>query len=68
MARSTTTPITGLVRAAEPIGDMPPRHVPRPSSLRVLYATELAAFRAEAETVLAGAVGGLPSNVFAEPR
>jgi len=30
VAQPTTTPFTGLVRAAEPIGDMPPRHIPRP--------------------------------------
>jgi len=34
VAKSTTTPFTGLVRAPEPIGDTPPRHVPRPTSLR----------------------------------
>ena len=31
MAQPTTTPFTGLVRAPEPIGDMPPRHIPRPT-------------------------------------
>jgi len=33
----TTTPFTGLVRAPESIGDMPPRHIPRPTSLRALH-------------------------------
>ena len=37
MAQPTTTPFTGLVRAPEPIGDMPPRHIPRPTSLRALH-------------------------------
>src|SRR5208337_3183207 len=30
VAQPTTTPFTGLVRAPEPVGDMPPRHIPRP--------------------------------------
>ena len=29
VAQPTTTPFTGLVRATEPIGGMPPRHIPR---------------------------------------
>jgi hypothetical protein len=37
VAQSTTTPFTGLVRAPEPIGDMPPRHIPRSTSLRALH-------------------------------
>ncbi|MGA8349193.1 MAG: hypothetical protein WB773_15500, partial [Isosphaeraceae bacterium] len=37
VAQSTTTPFTGLVRAREPIGDMPPRHIPRSTSLRALH-------------------------------
>jgi hypothetical protein len=37
VAQPTTTPFTGLVRAPEPIGDMPPRHIPRPTSLRALH-------------------------------
>ena len=37
MAQPTTTPFTGLVRAPEPIGDMPPRHILRPTSLRALH-------------------------------
>ena len=37
VAQPTTTPFTGLVRAREPIGDMPPRHIPRPTSLRALH-------------------------------
>ena len=37
MAQPTTTPFTGLVRAPEPIGDMPPRHIPRSTSLRALH-------------------------------
>ena len=37
VAQLTTTPFTGLVRAPEPIGDMPPRHIPRPTSLRALH-------------------------------
>ena len=37
MAQPTTTPFTGLVRAPEPIGDMPPRHIPRPTSRRALH-------------------------------
>src|SRR3954454_10211734 len=36
VARPTTTPFTGLVRAPGPIGDMPPRHIPRAPSLRAL--------------------------------
>jgi hypothetical protein len=36
VAQPTTTPSTGLVRAPELIGDMPPRHIPRPTSLRAL--------------------------------
>jgi hypothetical protein len=34
VARPTTTLFNGLFRAPEPIGDMPPRHIPRPTSLR----------------------------------
>ena len=37
VAQPTTTPFTGLVRAPEPVGDMPPRHIPRPTSLRALH-------------------------------
>jgi len=37
VAQPTTTPFTGLVRAPEPIGDMPPRHIPRSTSLRALH-------------------------------
>ena len=37
MAQPTTTPFTGLVRAPEPVGDMPPRHIPRRTSLRALH-------------------------------
>ena len=37
VAQPTTTPFTGLVRAPEPIGDMPPRHIPSPTSLRALH-------------------------------
>jgi len=37
VAQPTTTPFTGLVRAAEPIGDMPPRYIPRATSLRALH-------------------------------
>ena len=37
VAQPTTTPFTGFVRAPEPIGDMPPRHIPRPTSLRTLH-------------------------------
>ena len=33
VAQPTTTPFTGLVRAPEPVGDMPPRHIPRRTSL-----------------------------------
>ena len=36
MAQPTTT-FTGLVRAPESIGDMPPRHIPRSTSLRALH-------------------------------
>src|SRR5271157_1668247 len=36
VAQPTTTPFTGLVRAPEPIGDMPPRRIPRPTSLCAL--------------------------------
>jgi hypothetical protein len=36
VAQPTMTPLTRLVRAPEPIGDMPPRHIPRPTSLRAL--------------------------------
>ena len=37
VAQPTTTPFTGFVRAPAPIGDMPPRHIPRPTSLRALH-------------------------------
>jgi hypothetical protein len=37
VAQPTTTPFTGLVRAPVPIGDMPPCHIPRPTSLRALH-------------------------------
>src|SRR5271166_5835268 len=37
VAQPTTTPFTGLVCAPEPIGDMPPCHIPRPTSLRALH-------------------------------
>ena len=37
MAQPSTTPYTGLVRDREPIGDMPPRHIPRPTSLGALH-------------------------------
>jgi len=37
VAQPTTTRFTGLVRAPEPICDMPPRHIPRPTSLRALH-------------------------------
>jgi hypothetical protein len=37
-------------------------------SLSEQYAKELAAFRAEAEAVLAGPAGELPDDVFAPPR
>src|SRR4051794_35055533 len=37
VARPTTTPYTGLVRAPDPTGDMPPHHIPRPTSLRALH-------------------------------
>ena len=36
VAQPTTTPFTGLVRAPEPIGDTPPRHIPLSTSLRAL--------------------------------
>jgi len=36
VAQPTTAPFTGLVRAPEPIGDVPPRHIPSPTSLRAL--------------------------------
>ena len=39
----------------------------RATSLRDAQAKELAAFRAEAEAVLAGPVGELPDDVFARP-
>src|SRR5208337_4219924 len=37
VAQPTTTPFTGLVRAPKPVGDMPPRHISRPTSLRALH-------------------------------
>src|SRR5271165_3181054 len=37
VAQPTTAPFTGLVRAPEPVGDMPPRHIPRLTSLRALH-------------------------------
>ncbi len=36
MALPTTTASTGIVRAPEPSGDTPPRHIPVPTSLRAL--------------------------------
>jgi hypothetical protein len=42
--------------------------VSRQSSLTAEDANELAAFRAEAEAVLAGPIGELPDDVFAQPK
>ena len=36
MAQPTTIPFTSLVRAPEPSGDTPPRHIPLSTSLRAL--------------------------------
>jgi hypothetical protein len=36
VAQSTTAAFICLVRDQEPIGDIPPRHIPRPTSLRAL--------------------------------
>jgi hypothetical protein len=36
LEQTAATHFTGLVRSREPIGDMPPRHIPRPTSIRAL--------------------------------